>query len=63
MFHMTKRVEDNIVSFGIFYDGQLVCSILAKETGREMVSIDVYDGFRENVASWTDIIEEYDDAS
>lgn len=63
MFHMTKRVEDGIASFGIFYGPQLVCNILVKEKGKEMISVDVYDGFRDGVASWTDIIEDADGTS
>lgn len=60
MFHVNKRIDGNKAFIGIFYNTQLLCEIDLKEKGKEMVAIDVYDGFRELVVGWTDIIEDID---
>lgn len=63
MFHVNKRIDSHSAAFGIFCGSQLICEIDVKERGKEMVSIDVYDGFHERVVGWSDIIEDFDEAS
>jgi len=58
MFHISKTADDKDARVGIFYNTQLVATITATQKGANLLDVEVLDGFSNEMAYWSDFIEE-----
>lgn len=63
MFHAAIRRNEEDITVGVFYGGQLLGEFIAAKSMSEpdMIHIHIYDYMEKHVASWDDFIEDYDD--